>query len=289
MTYYPGCDISSWEDNNATPQKVDFEKMKQAGAKYVGIRATFGTGIDDDFSDFWQGAKTAKIPRMPYIFLTAHEAVQDQVNAMIFAVGSDLGELPPVVDFEQYKHGLQYLVPGRTALQQCLDLVESYFHKTPVIYTGYYIWRDNIGAVSSFSRYPLWIANYAAAPMVPAPWTKWTFWQYTDRGDGAAYGTESAGIDLNYYNGDESQFKTEFGIEEVVPDPIPTPAGELRFRAAKVMNIRSGPGLSYPVIGLLQPDVDVIPLDVAGGDAWIKTDKGWACKCAKGTTYLNKL
>src|SRR3990172_126632 len=42
-------------------------------------------------------------------------------------------------------------------------------------------------------------------PLVPRPWSTtdhggWTFWQFTDHGDGYKYGVESKEIDLNYFN-----------------------------------------------------------------------------------------
>ncbi len=43
------------------------------------------------------------------------------------------------------------------------------------------------------------------------PWKSagktWTFWQYTQNGDGLAYGAESKSIDLNWFNGDLDALK----------------------------------------------------------------------------------
>jgi hypothetical protein len=66
-----------------------------------------------------------------------------------------------------------------------LGEVERLTGRPPIIYTGYYFWRDSVGAPTDFGRYPLWIANWtsAAAPSpIPAGWPTWTFWQWTATG-----------------------------------------------------------------------------------------------------------
>ena len=40
----------------------------------------------------------------------------------------------------------------------------------------------------------------------------WTFWQYTNVGDGPAFGAESKGIDVNLFNGSYEDLKKFAGI-----------------------------------------------------------------------------
>ena len=73
-----------------------------------------------------------------------------------------------------------------------------------------------------FQQYPLWIANYSMPkPLIPFPWEdeKWLLWQFTATGDGAAYGVESKGIDLNYYNGSLEKFHARFNLLFPQPEP----------------------------------------------------------------------
>jgi hypothetical protein len=58
------------------------------------------------------------------------------------------------------------------------------------------------------------LAQYitASKPTLPAPWTKWTFWQYSSTGKGATYGTESFNVDLNRFNGDMTALESFAGI-----------------------------------------------------------------------------
>jgi GH25 family lysozyme M1 (1,4-beta-N-acetylmuramidase) len=60
-------------------------------------------------------------------------------------------------------------------------------------------------AKPGWERYPLWLAHYTTEEkiMVPKPWTKWTFWQYSDRTTYTPAGsTAKKPIDHNWFNGD---------------------------------------------------------------------------------------
>jgi lysozyme len=56
-------------------------------------------------------------------------------------------------------------------------------------------------------NYSLWVAHYtnASNPQLPAPWTKWTFWQHTDKG--TLRGIEGK-VDLNWFNGSLKELQT---------------------------------------------------------------------------------
>ncbi len=55
------------------------------------------------------------------------------------------------------------------------------------------------------------------------PWASWTFWQWTDKGDGLAFGMESKGLDMNWFNGTEQELRKWAGVE---PGPPPEPSLE---------------------------------------------------------------
>jgi hypothetical protein len=90
------------------------------------------------------------------------------------------------------------------------------------IYTGYYYFKDNVPDAEKeyFEQFPLWLAWYGMEIKVPAPWTEWTFWQYTDKGDGHAYGVEASTIDLNYFNGNTETFRKRFGLGGELPQDV---------------------------------------------------------------------
>jgi hypothetical protein len=80
------------------------------------------------------------------------------------------------------------------------------------VYTGYYYWRERfVGTPDPYwKQYPLWIAAYGPAALIPAPWSEYKFWQFTDNGSGPDYGVASGNIDLNSFNGTLADFKSQY-------------------------------------------------------------------------------
>lgn len=227
----PGIDVSHWQNDKSTPQKMDFSKALAAGAKFAFIKVSERGGMDEDFFINWKTAKAAGIPRGGYHFLRWD--ISGLLQARIFCelLKDDPGELPPVADFEAPIKDGKY--PSNALLAQFLEAVETILGKKPMIYTSPGFWNSygknkNTGRFdASWSYYPLWIAHYtgAAAPQEIEPWKSskvpWSFWQYTPIGDGLKYGAESKGIDLNWFNGTQEQLDTLTGKN------TPTGGGEV--------------------------------------------------------------
>jgi lysozyme len=274
-----GTDISAWQDKDETYGKVDFDKMAAAGAKFCFMRAYFGLTRDEDFADYWLAAK-GKIARGAYFFPLTTGSIVDQVNNFVNLLKSDGGELPPVIDIERFNG----TVPNASAIKVCIQVIEQKLAVKPIIYTGRYMWQDEVvgGSDPYFANYDLWIAAYGyASPKIPAPWTDWKFWQYTDKGDGLKFGVESLNIDMDYFNGDQNQFDSYINM---VPSPV-DPA-VLTFRATREMNIRTGPGMRFAKVSTLPAQSIITPLDVTGAEVWVKIDQGWVCKKQGETIYL---
>ena len=81
-------------------------------------------------------------------------------------------------------------------------------YTSPGFWSSYGKIKNSTQYDAKWSYFPLWIAHYTKAekPTVPPPWSDWTFWQYTATGDGLAYGAESKGLDMNWFNGDQAAF-----------------------------------------------------------------------------------
>jgi lysozyme len=217
-------DVSMYQDDNNTPQRIDFAMMREQTSAVI-IRAGQNSWIDPDFKHNWKAAKEAGLHRGSYWFYDSLLDPKKQAELWVSALAGDLGELPLWCDFEDryggafggWKHWydfiehLKTLVPG----------------KAIGIYTGYYYWLEHTVAkaipkasLNYFKQYPLWVAAYnAVGPGVPTPWDDWLLWQFTDNGIGAPYGVESKNIDLNYFNGSEAEFYQFFGLSE--PAPLP--------------------------------------------------------------------
>jgi len=246
-----GIDVSHWQDDKSTAQKMDFTKAVARGAKFVFIKVSERGAIDKDFEYNWKAARDAGLLRGGYHFLRWD--LTGLIQARIFSelLKDDPGELPPVADFEAPRMGSRY--PSNALLLQFLETVEGKLNRTPMIYTSPGYW--GIHGRNKYTKrfddkwayYPLWIAHYkkdiipgTTQPQMIDPWKSmkksWTFWQYTSVGDGPAYGAESKGIDLNLFNGTEKQL-VDFAYGKAVPastTPVnTTPAKSLDVSSLK--------------------------------------------------------
>ena len=195
-----GPDVSFYQDNPGTSRQIDFTKMKES-AGYVIIRAGQNLWIDSDFGYNWSSAKAAGLPRGSYWFYDSRAEPNQQAELWYSQVGNDLGELPLFADLEE-NYGGQY--KGWKNWYIFITRLKALIGNRQEIgiYTGYYYWLENAPSKQTapveleyFHQYPLWIAHYGVTtPSVPAPWSsdEWTFWQYTDKGDGGLYGVESS-------------------------------------------------------------------------------------------------
>lgn len=204
-----GIDVSVWQDDNATSQKIDFNKAVSAGASFAYIKAS-QLAPDSDFVDNWKNAKDSGILRGAYHYLDWRESELTQAYRFVSMLKNDHGELPPMADFEMKP--MPSDAQGR--LWNFLQIVERELGVIPGIYCGYYSWTEYGTPNKGWARYPLWLAWWRIPQLflrIPKPWTTWTFWQYDDKGDGLAFGAESKQIDVNWYNGTEAQLHDKYG------------------------------------------------------------------------------
>lgn len=247
-------DVSFWQDDNNTARKIDFVKMKAAGAQGVIIRGGQGSWVDEDFVDFWRGAKAAGLARGAYWYYDPrHDSLkQAELFAGLFA--NDLPELGISLDAE-YPTSWGGAYAGWMYMR---DFMERLKVKLPSvqkeIYTGYYWWYENVWMKTTatqlayFKQFPLHLAWYANDPTyvkIPMPWTQAEFrwWQYTSEGDGKLYGVESATVDLNnFVQGGVDEFKKTFSLGTTTPPPTGgTMYGTAKENGGRVGKIRTTP------------------------------------------------
>ena len=212
-----GVDKSHWSG------KTDFHLMKSRGVKFnIAKMSDFYYNTKQPFIDSrWNETYTAC--REVGILIGGYHWLQPGVDPTVqakwyldqyFKTPTDI---PPVVDFEDGKYSTveDYLWRLRTWLEK----VELETGRVPIIYTGNGFMAPFIasGQVAWMARYPLWLAHYTTTPVTPYPWDKWTFWQYSESGDGVFYGTESLHLDMDYFNGTESELRLFCMIEEQEP------------------------------------------------------------------------
>lgn len=184
--YLNGFDVSHWQGD------VDFKKLKAEGNEFSFAKATDGrSGIDSKWTRNRNQAASIGLPSGSYHFYQPDIDPLMQAKHFCDVVGKvHLGELPPVMDWEQRsKLGLRNSVLKMNSLK-FLEYIEDRLERTPVIYMGSY-WINEMGDLKDFTRFPLWIASYRKEIQTIGQWDRWTFWQYTD----------SNGLDKNYFNG----------------------------------------------------------------------------------------
>ena len=185
-----GVDLSHYQDVAFWPG------LKTAGVSFAYLKATQGMTLrDPSFAGFAEGCAEQGIPCGAYHFFEPKDDPVIQANFFLSVVGKQAGDLAPVLDWETFSGSP--LMDTEAALEW-LQQVEVKTGRTPVIY-GSPSPLEALDLDSRFSRYPLWIAEYGvASPRIPAPWTTYAYWQYTDKGElPCIKGT----CDLNYASG----------------------------------------------------------------------------------------
>lgn len=244
-----GADVSFYQDDDATPQKIDFVKMKAAGASFVILRAGQNLWEDEDYRDYSLAARQANLPQGAYYFYDSRAKPSEQMTVWKNAMRA---YVPPVlvVDLEE-SYGGAYR--GERYWKEFLNLCKAEFPNSKImIYTANWWWsQQTVGDQSYFGNFPLWVAEYPlnvdpVTVTLPFPWrTKQAhMWQFTSKGDGKKYGVESLSIDLNYWNDfyDFNDFwKTE---ENGGGNPMPNNYSEYTATLNVDSNMRTEPGVN---------------------------------------------
>lgn len=171
----PGIDVSYYQET------IDWPRVYRAGMRFAFIRVSDGTTLGDPmFVRNWAGARRATLRRGAYQYFRPDQSALAQADLLIAAIARDPGELPPAIDVE--------ITGGKSPAQLAagirtwVDRVRARLHVEPIVYTSPEFWRDAVGG-ADLSAQPLWLAHYTTdCPRVPAPWTRWRFWQHSERG-----------------------------------------------------------------------------------------------------------
>lgn len=213
-TYVRGIDVSRYQP------KVDWAKVKAAGIAFAVPKASQSNWADPMFATHWAGAKSAGLLRSAYHFFVPDMDPLKQAAAYLKALGSDPGDLPPVLDVEAKTTNPAQLAKDA---EKWLAEVEKQLGKRAVVYTAAWYWNSTMLIGGKYpawaSERPLWVAAYPVKdgmpsleqiaqgkykPLLPKGWDKCAFWQYSERGrvDGVANPDgKPANVDLNVFEG----------------------------------------------------------------------------------------
>ena len=191
-----GVDISSYQAD------VDMEKLKEQDIRFVYIKASEGSKLQDDkFASNWENALKAGLPSGAYHFFSFDSPGSTQAENFIKAVGDDIkGRLLPVIDVEYYGDKEKNPPEKEDVIRELtvfLNAVEDKYGVKPMIYTGAGIYEKYL---SDFTGdYKFWISSL----YTPLSWNyhgDWYIWQYLNRGKLEGYSGGEQYIDLNVLN-----------------------------------------------------------------------------------------
>jgi lysozyme len=207
-----GVDVSRWQG------VIDWEKLRKQGANFAYIKATDGGDhLDPMFMKNWRGAEAAGLKRGAYHFFYWCRPASEQAAWFIRNVPKDSDALPPVIDVEWNHLSSCKRRPSRATvlekMQVFMNRLERHYGKRPVIYTTPDFYDDNLRG--AFRDYDFWLRSTADIPAHVYPGRKWLFWQYS--GSGKSHGVDGP-IDLNVFNGDESDWWRWSGGDQLVAD-----------------------------------------------------------------------
>lgn len=192
-----GIDVSYHQD------RIDWRRVREAQIRFAFIRVSDGLTVEDPrFHANWAGAKQARVLRGAYQYFRPEESAIAQADLLIAAVRRDPGELAPVIDVEAT--GGKTPAQLAAAIRTWVERVRARLGVEPIVYTSPDFWRDRVGG-ADLSTQPLWLAHYTTGcPRVPAPWTGWTFWQYSERGTVAGI---RGPVDLDVFAGSVDELR----------------------------------------------------------------------------------
>ena len=191
-----GVDISTYQAD------VDMEKLKEQGIRFVFIKATEGSSLQDNrFAANWVNAEKAGLPSGAYHFFSYDTPGNTQAENFIKTVGDILeGRLLPVVDVEYYGDKEENPPAKEDVIRELtafLNALEDQYKVKPIIYTRSDIYNKYLRDFSG--EYKFWMSSL----YTPLSWNyhgDWYIWQYLNRGILEGYSGGEKYIDLNVLN-----------------------------------------------------------------------------------------
>lgn len=213
-----GIDVSH---HNGT---IDWKQVKASGVEFAFLKASEGIDfVDETFATNRKGAREVGITVGYYHYMRPNDTVADQVKLFVSTVGKlELDAMRPVLDCEDPRIWKPYSIKERVKMiVEWCRAVKKALGANPMLYGSPSFFEEILGNAPELAEFDLWIANYnVEQPIVPKPWTEWTFWQHSEKGKVPGIDT---GTDLNWYNG--SDLKKARAKEHEAEDSGPTSMG----------------------------------------------------------------
>lgn len=190
---------------------TNWEEIRDDGIAAIIHKATQGTGfVDERYAGRRERALGMGFLWGAYHFGEGGDPV-GQAGHFLDTVEPDEGTLL-ALDFERNPLGSSMSL---VEAEQFVTHVKAETGRWPVVYTGRWYIREFIGDSPStvLAECPLWVAYYWEAPVLPAQWSTWALWQYTNGIDGpephAVRGIQRC--DRNRFNGTRAELEDFWG------------------------------------------------------------------------------
>jgi lysozyme len=190
----PGIDVSYYQG------KPDWQAVAASGQRFAITRIGDGTFMDPEFDSNYEQIREFGMVRGTYQFFRSGK---DPIVLAELALGKmgelGPGDLSPVLDVEDADDATPEVMAEKVLAW--VKHVETATGRKPIIYTGYYFWKDFV-KTTALAEYPLWHAQYTVAecPNIPDAWKNWAIWQYSSMGSVSGI---SGNVDVNRLNGGE--------------------------------------------------------------------------------------
>ncbi len=191
-----GMDVSAWQGN------VDWKSQWALGARFTYIKATEGTFYKNpEFSPQYSGSSAVGMLRGAYHFALPNlTSGREQANYFLDNGGgwsADGQSLPPLLDIEYNPYGADVMPSGRgdtcygmtpsqliSWVRDFSNTVKARTGRLPMIYTTANWWNYCFASTTAFGDHPLHLAafNNVGAGALPAGWTRYSVWQYSESG-----------------------------------------------------------------------------------------------------------
>ena len=184
---------------------VDWELMASQHIRFVFAKATEGATLQDPmFENNILSSRRHGVYAGAYHYMTMTSSGLAQANNFLDVITRYSMDLPPALDFEispPANDGDKTEVIREAKM--FLDEVEERTGVKPIIYATYESY--NAYLINDFSEYALWLRDLLRPPRTKDG-RNWLFWQYCNRGRLKGFDIQQKYIDLNVFNGSESDF-----------------------------------------------------------------------------------
>lgn len=186
-------------------QKIDWQNIDTllfAGKEisFCFIKATEGGDwIDEDFNYNWKSISETDIIKGAYHYYKPNIDSEKQSLNFINTVNLSKGDLPPVIDVEEFEKNPQKLKKNVISI---LENFEKHYNVKPIIYTNLFGYNTYFND-TLFSDYPFWISYYSKnSPDIENK--NWLIWQNSD--EFTIKGIKNY-VDLNLFMQSEDKFE----------------------------------------------------------------------------------